>query len=450
MTKHVLMLILIGSLSLLFAQNHVLYRPEDVLAGLVQLPETVKPYDYTNSVDGVSLDPFQNAANQPTVNCRGAGCFYGGKHYVFGGFGASDTDKPSWSYDHNTNTWANYTPQLPNNCNNTAFTFTGTKFFVFGSYPSSRVIQILDFTTSTWNTSRTIPTNPAVPYVGHQGCYIGGGKHFITGGYTPQTKHSWIYDDVADSWISAADWPGTGSYLYFNNNCAFYNGKVYTVGGYNGSTAGYTGVHIYDPVTNTWATGPTLPGGVNFNTAVSNQNGIYNVGSGYSSYGPARTNIYFLQQGQGSWVDDEPLPQARGSMPNASFDSFNLLVSGGTSGSSRMGTAWYATGRQVGFYYKSKFANYIPTKSEMLKIYPNPSRANFLFGFTLSDNDHMKVVNITIYDISGRALKTIVNSKKSFGNHGVYWYTDNVRAGVYIYKMTVGNKLITSGRVTKL
>jgi len=57
-------------------------------------------------------------------------------------------------------------------------------------------------------------------------------------------------------------------------------------------------------------------------------------------------------------------------------------------------------------------------------------------------------VNITIYDMRGKIVKTLVNSSQSSGYKSIKWNATNnqgqlVPAGVYLYKIEFGSLLFT-------
>ena len=54
------------------------------------------------------------------------------------------------------------------------------------------------------------------------------------------------------------------------------------------------------------------------------------------------------------------------------------------------------------------------------------------------------MVNITVYDMMGRIVKTLVNSSQTAGYKSIVWDTvddrgHTVSAGLYIYSITAGN-----------
>ena len=72
--------------------------------------------------------------------------------------------------------------------------------------------------------------------------------------------------------------------------------------------------------------------------------------------------------------------------------------------------------------------------------YPNPFNPTTTLKYDLPED---AMVNITIYDMMGRRIKTLVNGPKSAGYRSVNWDTTNdygrpVSAGIYLYQIHVG------------
>jgi len=77
-----------------------------------------------------------------------------------------------------------------------------------------------------------------------------------------------------------------------------------------------------------------------------------------------------------------------------------------------------------------------------LKVFPNPVNGVLKFDYTLMEESN---INISIYDFSGRLIKTLENKNLESGNHINYWDTSNF-SGVYFYKIT-NNKQVKSGKI---
>ncbi len=67
--------------------------------------------------------------------------------------------------------------------------------------------------------------------------------------------------------------------------------------------------------------------------------------------------------------------------------------------------------------------------------YPNPFNSSTLIPFELNDNDR---ITITIYNVAGQKVRTLVQKRYPAGNHAVQWNADNdsgenVASGLYFY-----------------
>jgi hypothetical protein len=76
-----------------------------------------------------------------------------------------------------------------------------------------------------------------------------------------------------------------------------------------------------------------------------------------------------------------------------------------------------------------------PEKHTIYQNYPNPFNPNTTLSYILSE---ASFVNITVYNMEGKTIKTIVNSSQNAGLKKVQWNATNdknepVSAGLYIY-----------------
>lgn len=81
--------------------------------------------------------------------------------------------------------------------------------------------------------------------------------------------------------------------------------------------------------------------------------------------------------------------------------------------------------------------NLIPSEFQLCSNYPNPFNPSTNIPFNLPEKSN---VNITIYDLTGRTIKILVNEQFNEGTHRVIWDGTNdngrlVSNGVYIYTM---------------
>ena len=82
----------------------------------------------------------------------------------------------------------------------------------------------------------------------------------------------------------------------------------------------------------------------------------------------------------------------------------------------------------------------LPRKFNLYPAYPNPFNPVTTLRYDLPED---AMINVTIYDMMGRRIKTLVNGPQSAGYKSVQWNTNNstgqpVSAGVYLYQVRAG------------
>jgi hypothetical protein len=82
----------------------------------------------------------------------------------------------------------------------------------------------------------------------------------------------------------------------------------------------------------------------------------------------------------------------------------------------------------------------IPKKFNLYPAYPNPFNPKTILSYDLPEDTQ---VRITIYNIMGREVRTLVNSQQIAGYKSVIWNATNnqgqpVSAGVYLYNIQAG------------
>ncbi|MGE0090153.1 MAG: T9SS type A sorting domain-containing protein [Bacteroidales bacterium] len=76
-----------------------------------------------------------------------------------------------------------------------------------------------------------------------------------------------------------------------------------------------------------------------------------------------------------------------------------------------------------------------------LKVFPNPMQAYTRIEYYLATT---KQINITLYDVAGNSIETIVNTYKPAGDHYVLWRNPGLANGIYYMVMTSGNEKTTT------
>jgi len=82
----------------------------------------------------------------------------------------------------------------------------------------------------------------------------------------------------------------------------------------------------------------------------------------------------------------------------------------------------------------------LPTVYALHQNYPNPFNPTTQIKYDLPED---AMVSITIYDIMGRSIRSLVNSQQTAGYRSIQWNATNnlgepVSAGMYIYMIQAG------------
>ncbi len=78
----------------------------------------------------------------------------------------------------------------------------------------------------------------------------------------------------------------------------------------------------------------------------------------------------------------------------------------------------------------------IPTDFVVYQNYPNPFNPSTNIRFALPKESH---VRLTIYDITGKEVETLVNDQLAAGTHTIEWAPRNIASGIYLYRIEAGN-----------
>ncbi|MBN1233345.1 MAG: hypothetical protein JXA60_08340 [Candidatus Coatesbacteria bacterium] len=440
--KYFILLTLILGVTALYGTDRLItnFDPADGASGNVIFSR--QDYNY-EGVDGISIDSWTLKA----AGIIGGGRVSGGlmqvsgqyRLYAFGGFSNAHE-----YYDLTTDSWT-ACPLPPYTTNNSGFTVCNNKLYIFGSYGSHRHVMVFDPVSNAWTSMADIPTSYCGSYWYASGASpIGGTRIIVAGGTTSNgsgVTTAAIYDTASDSWTAAANMPGGKYYC----TASWFNGKAYFIGGYSTSAV----VYGYTPGTNTWTTEPALPS-AKFSKIASavNGNGLF----AYGGYSTNRLACYALFYGSTTaWQTDEPLPSSYtgGVSPVGGGYDYNLIIAyGGDSGSTNR-QCWIGAGHKVGFGNYKNATRKIPENSCLTGVTPNPCRDQIRVGYKLNPSDHMKAVNISVYDLNGRKIATILNEKRADGFHAKFW-NGNLATGTYTVVMTIDGKLAGSQRIVRL
>ena len=93
--------------------------------------------------------------------------------------------------------------------------------------------------------------------------------------------------------------------------------------------------------------------------------------------------------------------------------------------------------------------NKLPSSFALHPNYPNPFNPSTIISYSIPENAD---VMLSVYDMRGRMIKSLVNKHQAAGRYLVEWnatddYGSNVSAGVYIYQLRSGNETFSQKMV---
>ena len=84
--------------------------------------------------------------------------------------------------------------------------------------------------------------------------------------------------------------------------------------------------------------------------------------------------------------------------------------------------------------------NTTPYSFVLNQNYPNPFNPITSISYQITEAGK---VNISVFNISGQLVETLVNEHRTEGSNSTLWNANNVSSGLYFYKLTAGNKTVT-------
>jgi N-acetylneuraminic acid mutarotase len=229
--------------------NNKLYVFGGELVGTSQIYSTTRIYD-------ISGNSWSIGAPMPDIRAFMGSGYYNGKIYLVGGYSTGNVTPAyaqTWEYDVLANTWVTKTA-MPQALGGPASAVVNGHLYIIGGRngSSSAITQTYDYDIvgDTWFTRTAIPVGVNVPgtaVLGGKVWVIGGGTPFLTVDApqlasinAPETfSTTQIYDPIGNSWSSG---PNLNIQRSFLGATGFGNFAV-AIGGYNGSsTTGATEV----------------------------------------------------------------------------------------------------------------------------------------------------------------------------------------------------------------
>ncbi len=82
----------------------------------------------------------------------------------------------------------------------------------------------------------------------------------------------------------------------------------------------------------------------------------------------------------------------------------------------------------------------LPRSAELMHNFPNPFNPSTEIGFRIAQRGH---VLLTVYDLLGRTVATLVDEQRSAGTYSVRFNATELSSGIYFYSLRIGGATIT-------
>ena len=85
-----------------------------------------------------------------------------------------------------------------------------------------------------------------------------------------------------------------------------------------------------------------------------------------------------------------------------------------------------------------------PDDFVLYPAYPNPFNPTTMIRFNISVGDaNLRPLQLTLYDITGRLVETLINQQLEPGVHEIQWDAKNLPSGLYFIQLQSGTKIQT-------
>ncbi|MBD3232215.1 MAG: T9SS type A sorting domain-containing protein, partial [candidate division Zixibacteria bacterium] len=82
----------------------------------------------------------------------------------------------------------------------------------------------------------------------------------------------------------------------------------------------------------------------------------------------------------------------------------------------------------------------IPAEFTLLGNYPNPFNAGTTISYTLPEKSE---VRLEVYNLLGQLIETLFEGRQQAGEYSVMWDASGFASGIYIYRLTAGERVFS-------
>ncbi len=150
---------------------------------------------------------------------------------------------------------------------------------------------------------------------------------------------------------------------------------------------------------------------------------------------------YGFTKDDGTWFGfPTPSPQWTKDQLSAYWNAFTAFEdkSGGIHNPKYIVTALRGAMKLLGIAtaVKQDYQDTVPTDYIVYQNYPNPFNPSTNIRFALPKESHVK---LTVFDVTGREIVTLVNDNLNAGVHTVEWSAKDLASGMYLYRIEAGS-----------
>lgn len=90
----------------------------------------------------------------------------------------------------------------------------------------------------------------------------------------------------------------------------------------------------------------------------------------------------------------------------------------------------------------------VPDEFRLAQNYPNPFNPSTRIDYSIPTSDNLVNVALEVFNLLGQKIRTLVNGRQAAGEYSIQWDGRSINgslvsSGVYIYRLSVANQVIT-------
>lgn len=317
--------------------------------------------------------------------------------------------------------------------------------------------------------------------IGSKG-YIGTGIDNYDSNFGNQLSDFWEYDPASNVWTQRANFPGNFGGGVYKATGFEAGGMGYICGGQVGSSSYSNELWQYNPSTNMWLQRANFPPGDRFGLTSFSINGKGYVGTG-ADYNLMNNDLWEYNPSGDTWAQKNNLPASQRMYCTGFAIGTKGYIALGTDGGSRTDlfeynpstNSWAVRSAYPGAARKSTpaftigneafvgtgssdagdrkdmyvYSPLVPAAVEeisqenLVSVFPNPFAETATLRITNLHALRIEKIQITFFNLAGEEVQPfVIRNSDSFVIR-----RNNLRAGIYLYKVSDEKKIIGTGKI---